>query len=58
MTPALDALRRVQQIHNDEREKWREAIEQDGHFYWRGRKVLLTYEDTGRPTNDEEKQHA
>lgn len=48
---ALDSVQAMLATSLEERQRMRVAIEKDGHFYWLGRKILLTYEDTGQPTN-------
>jgi hypothetical protein len=30
------------------------GVVRDGHFYVMGRKVILVFEDTGKPTNEDE----
>ena len=54
MTLALDILKAMSTRLADEWAKLQHAIDIDGSFYWKGRKVLLIYEDTGRLTNEPE----
>ena len=54
MTPALDAIKDMADRSSRERIKLQHAVMVDGCFYWMGRKVILIYEDTGKPTNAKE----
>lgn len=47
----MDALSRSTQAHADYLAKMVRVIEEDGWFYFYGRKVIMTYEDTGLRTN-------
>ena len=53
MTPALDALKRSTERNREDLNRLVRAVEVDGFIYWKARKVLLTYENTGKRTNEE-----
>ncbi len=49
---ALESLKRIIEEQERKNKLFTRTIQEDGYFYYFGRKVLLTYEDTGKPTNE------
>lgn len=63
MTPrealeSIDAVKRAVDANVEQQMAWKRAVTDDGHFFFMGRKVLLTFEDTGKPTHEDEQIRA